>query len=72
MDSEIAQSRKSGEGKVHSTEESLTADVHILSNLARSLGASAGAPGPVSNILQELGADPPMLHSEDIDESEDQ
>ena len=36
-------------------DEELAEDAHLLSNLVESVSASAGGPGPVRNILQEMG-----------------
>lgn len=47
-------------------------DIHVLSNLIQSLGTSEGAPGPVSNILKEMGINPPKLRSNDLEESDDE
>ena len=47
-------------------------EIYVLSNLIQSLGASEGAPGPVSNILMEMGIDPPKLRSSDLEDSEDE
>lgn len=52
-------------------DESVADDAHVLSNLMQSLGASEGAPGPVANILKEIGVDPPKLRSDDMDETSD-
>jgi hypothetical protein len=43
-------------------------EIRVLSNLIQSLGASDGAPGPVSNILKEMGIDPPKIRSSDLEE----
>ena len=53
-------------------DESIADDARVLSNLMQSLGASEGAPGPVGNILKEMGVEPPKLHSHDMDEPSDE
>jgi hypothetical protein len=47
-------------------------DLYVLSNIMQSLGASEGSPGPVFNILKEMGLNPPKLRSNDLDESDDE
>ena len=39
--------------------EGVSEGFHVLTNLLQSLEASAGTPGPVPNMLKEMGADPP-------------
>lgn len=51
-------------------DENVAEDAHVLSNLMQSLGASEGAPGPVENMLKEMGINPPKLRSDDMDEDE--
>ena len=53
-------------------DESVADDARVLSNLMQSLGASEGAPGPVGNILKEMGVDPPKLRADDMDETSDE
>ena len=36
-------------------DKQLAEDAHVLLNLVESVGASAGGPGPVRNILREIG-----------------
>ena len=35
--------------------EELAEDAHVLKNILQSLEASAGTPGPVNNMLKEMG-----------------
>ena len=51
---------------------SIADEARVLSNLLQSLGASEGAPGPVTNILKEMGVDPPKIRSDDMDEASDE
>jgi hypothetical protein len=45
-----------------------TEDLHLLSNLLRSLEAGQGGPGPAFNMMREMGIDPPHIDdSHDID-----
>lgn len=54
-------------------DEAVADDARVLSNLMQSLGASEGAPGPVANMLKEMGVDPPKLRSDmDGDSSNDE
>ena len=40
-------------------------DAHVLTNLLQSLDASGGGPGPVQNILKEMGLEPPDVQTQD-------
>lgn len=46
------------------TDEEVALNTHVLSNLLGSLDASGGGPGPVHNILTEMGVDLPKLQKE--------
>lgn len=52
-------------------DESVATDARVLSNLMQSLSASEGAPGPVANIMREMGVKPPKLRSDDMEELSD-
>ena len=39
--------------------DDMSENFHVLSNFLQSLEASEGAPGPVKNLLQEMGAETP-------------
>ena len=43
----------------NSEDEEVTEGAHVLNNLLQSLEASAGASGPMSNMLKEMGVEPP-------------
>jgi len=51
--------------------EDVAQDAHMLSNLLKSLDAGGGAPGPVKNILKEMGVELPQLESDEDLESEE-
>jgi hypothetical protein len=44
--------------------EEVAKDAKVLSSLLESVEISGSAPGPVQNILREMGVFPPKLHSE--------
>jgi len=47
-------------------------EVHVLSNLLQSLDASAGGPGPIKNMLSEMGIHAPdVVPSSEVDGKED-
>jgi hypothetical protein len=50
------------------TDERVVQDAHVLSNLLESMDAGAGGPGPMQNIMKEMGLVPPTLPSEDDEE----
>jgi hypothetical protein len=50
------------------TDEKVVQDAHVLSNLLESMDAGAGGPGPMQNIMKEMGLVPPTLPSEDDEE----
>jgi hypothetical protein len=74
MDAELRTTTASREVTSKKCDEQIPAEaaeeIYVLSNLIQSLGASEGAPGPVSNILTEMGIDPPKLRSNDLEESD--
>lgn len=39
--------------------EEVAEGAHVLTNLLESLEASAGTPGPVPNMLKQMGINPP-------------
>lgn len=75
MDAELkatAASRATETVKQDIPDEAVADDARVLSNLMQSLGASEGAPGPVANMLKEMGVEPPKLRSDDMDETADE
>jgi hypothetical protein len=44
---------------VSTLDDDMMVDVDIISNLLKSLHAQGGGPGPLSNVLKDLGLDPP-------------
>jgi phosphosulfolactate synthase (CoM biosynthesis protein A) len=74
MDAELKATAASRAKEVGAQEEiadeNVAVDAHVLSNLMQSLGASEGAPGPVENMLKEMGIHPPKLRSDDMDGDE--
>jgi hypothetical protein len=46
-------------------DETVVEDAHVLSNLLQSLDAGGGGPGPVQNIMKEMGLAPPDFPSEE-------
>jgi hypothetical protein len=50
------------------TDEKVVQDAHVLSNLLESMDAGSGGPGPMQNIMKEMGLVPPTLPSEDDEE----
>jgi SGT1 protein len=59
MDNELQQL-----GHIHKDVSPVNLDASVLSNLLASLDISGSGPGPVQNILREMGIDPPDLPSE--------
>jgi SGT1 protein len=57
--------RCSAEGAA--ADDCVAEDVHLLTNLLNSLEAGFGGPGPVFNMMKEMGLSPP-----DVDNSEDE
>jgi SGT1 protein len=56
--------RSSAEGAA--ADDCVAEDVHLLTNLLHSLEAGFGGPGPVFNMMKEMGLSPPdVVHSED-------
>ena len=52
--------------------EAVAQDVHVLSNLLKSLDASAGGPGPIRNMLSEMGIRAPdVLPSSSAEDDHD-
>jgi hypothetical protein len=76
MDAELSATTTSREIAGNEDEEQFpdetAEDIHVLSNLLKSLGASEGSPGPVFSILKEMGVNPPKLRSNDLDESDNE
>ncbi len=75
MDAELKATAASRAKEVGAQEEIadenvVAVDAHVLSNLMQSLGASEGAPGPVENMLKEMGIHPPKLRSDEMDGDE--
>lgn len=56
------------EGQEGIDDDIVAGDARALSNLMQSLGASEGAPGPVGNMLKEMGIEPPKIRANDMDE----
>ena len=54
-------------GHIHNDDSPVNLDASVLSNLLTSLDISGSGPGPVQNILREMGMDPPDLPSETSD-----
>jgi SGT1 protein len=46
-------------------------NTHILENLFKSIGATGGGPGPIRNMLQEMGSDVPHFETDDNDVEDD-
>ena len=46
-------------GNEEGEDEQVAEGAHVLNNLLQSLEASAGASGPMSNMLKEMGVEPP-------------
>jgi hypothetical protein len=70
MDQELQSAATSrGVDRTHVPEgvkdENIIQDAHVLSNLLESMEAGAGGPGPMQNIMKEMGLVPPTLPSED-------
>jgi hypothetical protein len=47
------------------TDEKVVEDAHVLTNLLQSMDAGTGGPGPMQNIMKEMGLIPPDLPSEE-------
>jgi hypothetical protein len=66
MDTELkgktsARTLDTGEGVEHNDHggnEEVAEGAHVLTNLLESLEASAGTPGPVPNMLKQMGTNP--------------
>ena len=54
----------------HSDTDDIAQKTHILSNMLKSLDAAAGNPGPIRNILQEMGCEISPVANDDNDSSD--
>ena len=77
MDAELLQHENTSrwlDGKVDhvvNDDSAVAQDVHVLSNLLKSLDAGAGGPGPIQNMLGEMGLRAPYLEPRQREEEQE-